>query len=121
MVAAVVVLSSYGDFRRIVQVALGNATDGGRHGCRKQCDLAILWGLLQHPLHIVDKAHAQHFIGLVEHQGFEIVELDVAAAHVIHDPSRGADDDVDAALQGANLGAVVLSTVYRQHVETFGL
>ena len=40
---------------------------------------------------------------------------------MIHDPAGRTDDDVHAALQGADLGAVFLATVNRQDVEIFQL
>jgi hypothetical protein len=44
----------------------------GRHGRREQRDLAGWRCLLEHCLDIIDEAHAQHFVGLVEHQALEL-------------------------------------------------
>ena len=37
---------------------------------------------------IVDEAHVEHAVGLVEHNGLDIVELDGAALHVVAQASR---------------------------------
>jgi hypothetical protein len=52
---------------------------------------------LQHPLDVVDEAHAQHLVGLVQHQGLQQrIEVEGALAHVVHDPARGAHHHLGA-------------------------
>ena len=52
----------------------------------------------QDPLDVLDEAHAQHLVGLVEHDGLDAREVERAAPQVVHDAARRADDDVHAAL-----------------------
>ena len=88
----------YGYLPRLPQVLARYAQDILRHGRRKQRYLAILRGLFEHPLDILDKAHAQHLVGLVEHQRLELIQFQRALAHVIDDASGGAHHHVYAAL-----------------------
>ena len=49
------------------------------------------------------EAHVHHAVGFVEHEHLELREVADAAAHVIEQPARRGDDDVDAGLEGALL------------------
>ena len=84
---------------------------------REQRDLATVRRLLEDPLDIVDEAHAQHLVGLVQHQGLQVLQHQASAAHVIHDAAGRADHDLHAAPQRACLATVFLATVDRQHLE----
>jgi len=57
------------DSARAFKVGLGNFPDRCRHGCREQRGLMLVRGVPQDPLHVVEEAHSQHLVGLVEHQG----------------------------------------------------
>ncbi len=105
------------DFFGLLQVGLGDAPDRGRHGGREQRDLARFRGLLEYGLDIVDEAHAQHFIGLVEHQGGEFRQVQGAAFQMVDHPPRGAHHHVHAALERRQLRGIALAAVDRQHVE----
>ena len=65
----------------------------------KERHLLLLGHLAQDALDVVDEAHAQHLVGFVDDDGFELVELERLAAQVILDPPRRADDGVHAAAQ----------------------
>ena len=104
-------------FGRIHQVRRGDALDDGRHGGREQGRLMAVRRFFQDAFDIVDKAHAQHFIGFIQHQRFQLGQVERTLVQVIDDAARGADDDVHAAAQGRQLRAVALAAVDRQHVE----
>ena len=106
-----------GDFDRVLQVALRDAADHRRHGRREQRDLAVRRRRLEHLLDVVDEAHAQHFVGFVQHQELQLGQVQRALVQVIDDAARGADHDVHAAAQGLQLRAVALAAVDRQHLE----
>ena len=108
----------YGDFLRVAQVALGDAADGIGHGGGKQRYLALGGGLLQDPLDIVDEAHAQHFIGLVQNQGLQLAQLERAPPHVIHYPARCTHHHVHTPFQLAQLAAHIGAAIDGQHMET---
>ena len=112
---------SNGDFRRVTQIGLGDAADLAGHGRREQRDLTRFRHFLQHGLDIVDEAHAQHFVGFVQHQRLEFRQVQGAAVEMIDDPARGADHDMHAALQRLQLRVVALAAVDRQHVEAGNL
>ena len=46
---------------------------------------------------VVDEAHVEHAVGLVEDQHFELRQVDAAAFDVVHQPARRRDQQVDAA------------------------
>ena len=104
-------------FGRVHQVGGGDALDDGRHGGREQRRLMAFRGFLQDAFDVVDKAHAQHFIGFVEYQGLQLGQVERTLVQVIDDAAWRADDDVHAAAQGRQLRAVALAAVDRQHVE----
>ena len=106
------------DLLRCVQIAPGDALHLFWHGCRKEGCLTAVGGLLQDPFDFFEKAHAQHFVGFVEHQRTQIVELERPPAHVIHQPARRAYDHLHTALELANLTTIVLAPINRQHVES---
>ena len=106
------------DLDRVLQVVASDALDGRRQGGGKQDELVRDRGFLQNPFHIIDEAHAQHFIGLVQYQAAQGFEFERPASHVVHDAPGGAHDHLWTALQPAQLGAVILTSVDGQHVET---
>ena len=56
-------------------------------------------------LDVLDEAHVEHLVGLVEHDGLELVQAQRAAVHEVDGAARGGDDDVDALLQRLPLRA----------------
>ncbi len=105
------------DFTWVAQVAVGYAADRVRHGGREQCSLPFSGRVLENPFDIVDEAHAQHFVGLVQHQCGEVFEDQAFALDVVDDAAGGADDDMGTALELAKLHDHALSAVKRQDVE----
>lgn len=103
------------DLSWIVEVFLGEATDLRRHGGREEHDLTGAGELLKHPLDIVDETHAQHFVGLIKHEGPQTGNIQSALADVVHDPARGTDDDLDAPTQLLDLVPEIDPAVNRQY------
>ena len=99
-------------------MARGDAADLLRHGGREQGDLPAGRRLFEDPLHVIDEAHAQHFIAFIQDQGAQHVELQGAAAHMVHHASGRAHHHVHATLQGTNLYTVILAAVNRQDMKT---
>ena len=87
------------DFLRVAQVTPRYTLNFPGHGRRKQRHLALFRDLLQDPFDIVDKAHAQHLIGLIQHQGLQVIEFEGTFAHMVHDPARRTHNSVNAPLQ----------------------
>ncbi len=92
-------------------VALGQFGDARRNGGREERGLPLGRHLLEDPLDVLDEAHVEHLVGLVEDDGADAVEVEGAAAHVVHDAAGRADDDVDALAQGAELALDRLAAV----------
>ena len=105
------------DFLRLAQVLARHAADHIRHGGREQRGLARRRRVFEDPLDVVDEAHAQHFVGFVQHQHRQVVEHQALALEVVHDAAGGADDDVGTARKSAQLHHHALSAVDRQDVE----
>ena len=105
------------DLFGLLQVLLGHATDLLRHGGREQGNLTTGRALIHDPVHVVDEAHAQHFVRFVQHQGFQAGEVQVLATDQVHHAARGTHDNLGTATQGAGLGFVGSAAVDGQHVE----
>ncbi len=94
-----------------------NALDLFRHGRGEQRCLAGARRLLENPLHVVDKAHAQHLIGFIQHQAGDLIELKGAALDVVGDAPGSTYDHVHAPPQRLDLAVVLLAAVDRQDVK----
>ena len=119
MVWAVTALFSDGYFDRIAQIFLGDLANIWRHGCRKKGGLFSAGKLLENPFDIVEKTHSEHFVSFIEDQAVNAFSFKSAAAQVIHNSARGADHDLHAFVQLAQLNIVVLATENSQYVEVF--
>ena len=74
--------------------------------------------MFEHPFDIIDEAHAQHFISLVQHQGAKTGEIEGALTHVVHHPAGGAHHDLNAAFELMDLVAEISAAVDRQGAYT---
>ena len=99
------------DRDRVPQVPPGEPRDRPRDRGREQRRLVDLGQRAEDPLEVVGEAHVEHLVGLVEHDGLDLVEADRPALEVVDRAARRRDDDVDAArepveLRGDRLAAV---------------
>ena len=106
-----------GDLDGILQVLAGDLFDGGRHRRAEQGRQAIIRGARRDRLDVLSKAHAQHFVGLVEDQHAHVRQVQRTLLDEVDDAARGADDDLGAALEGADLRAVRRAAVDGDDVE----
>ena len=104
------------DLFGVVQVLLRDPADLRRHGRGEERDVLVVGGVGEDRLDVLGEAHVEHLVGLVEHQEAQLGEVERALLEVVHDPARGADDDVHAAAQRAELDAVRLAAVHGQDV-----
>ncbi len=65
-------------------------------------------------LHIVDKAHIKHPIGLIQHQHFDGPQVNRAPLKMIHQPPRCSHHNIHPATQGPNLVFHTDAAVHRQ-------
>ena len=73
---------------------IGDVQDGLGHGGGEQRRLMGVGNLAQYQLHVLPEAHVQHLVRFVQHYHVHIVQLDRAAAHMIHHAPRGSHDDL---------------------------
>ena len=67
--------------------------DRGRHRGGEQQRLALLGRGGEDFADVIYKAHVEHLVSLVQHHGFQLVQQQRAAPHVIHDAPRRAHHD----------------------------
>ncbi len=68
------------------------------------CDLA----------HVRPETEGKHFVGFVEDQDLELVEVHAAVTDMVEDPTRGAHDDVCAGFEAVDLRAVADPAINRE-------
>ena len=76
------------------------------HGGGKQQRLPLLGQGMDDAAHVVDEAHVQHPVRLVQHEDFHPVQPDDALTHQVHQAAGAGDDDVRALVQGLGLRAL---------------
>ena len=79
---------------------------GGEH-----TQIPAVGDLVQNAGNIVDKAHIQHPVRLVQHHGSHILQRHGTALHVVAEAARGGHHDLGTALQGVDLLADGLAAV----------
>ncbi len=74
------------------------------------------WGILLEDVgDILDKAHVQHPVGLVQHHGLHLVQADGPTLHVVHEPAGGGHHDLGALFQLGDLPVNGLAAVEAGH------
>ena len=102
---------------RVLQVLAGDLFDGRGHRRAEQGRQAIIRGARRDRLHILSKAHTQHFVGLVEDQHAHVRQVESALLNEVDDATRSADDNLSTALERTDLRAVGRATVDGNDVE----
>ena len=102
---------------RVARVFLDQLLDRARDGGGEENRLPLLGRGLENQFDVVAETHVEHDVHLVEDDHLDGVEPERAAAHVVHDAARRADDDVRALAQPEELAVVGLAAVDRQRVE----
>ena len=77
------------------------------HRGREEERLPLCGQQRQDAADVVDEAHVQHAVGLVEHEEADFVQRDVTLPDEVQQPARGGDQQVHAALQRIDLRALV--------------
>ena len=102
---------------RLRHVAAGEIDDLPRHGGGEEHGLALRGDHRDDALDIGQEAHVEHLVGLIEHEHLDMREVEVATVGEVDDAARGADDDVDAVLQGLDLRLVRAAAVDGQDAD----
>ncbi len=110
---ALVVRRGGADVGGLRHVAASEADDRARHGRREQHGLALGRQHVDDLLDVGQEAQVEHLVGLVENQALDVLEVQLLLAREVEQAARGADDHVDALLQGLDLGLVGPAAVDR--------
>jgi len=76
-----------------------------RHGGGKQGDTAVRLNCGEDMLHILQKAHIQHLVRLVQDEPVNGGKLQNLPFHQVHNPAGGPHDNLDAPFQLNDLGS----------------
>ena len=90
----------------VVEQGVHQLGDLRGHGGGEQHGLLLAGQPLEDLLHVVDEAHVQHPVGLVQHEDFQLVQLDEALLVQVHEPARSGHQDVHPPAQGLHLGVL---------------
>ena len=102
-VGLVLFLRLHGDLLGVALIHPADVHDLARDGRGEHAEVAAALELVENARHIVDKAHVEHAVGLVEHNGLDIVELDGAALHVVAQAAGGGDNDLRTLFERVDL------------------
>src|SRR4051812_33026473 len=91
------------DVRGLVHERPGQRHDRAGHRGREQHRLPLGRHHAEDPLDVGQEAQVEHLVGLVEHEHAHLAEDQVTLLGQVEQPARGADDDLDAGLQGLHL------------------
>jgi hypothetical protein len=95
------------DAHGVLLVALGELGNGSRHGCREHQRAALGRCGVEDEFQVFAEAEVEHLVGFVEDGGLQFRHVERAAADVVAEAARRADDDMGTAIQRAALGADV--------------
>lgn len=102
-IGLILLLGLHGDLLGVALVHPADVHDLARDRRGKHAEVAAGSQLVQNARHIVDEAHVEHAVGLVEHDGLDVVELDGAALHVVAQAARRRDDDLRVLFERVDL------------------
>ncbi len=108
---ALVVRRRGADVRGLRHIAARETDDRARHGGREQHRLAAGRQHVDDLLDVGQEAQVEHLVGLVEHEGPDVLEVELLLAGQVEQAARGADDHVDALLEGLDLRLVRAAAV----------
>ena len=83
---------------RVDHEAAGEGHHGAGHGRGEQHGVSVLGDAGQQRLDVGQEAQVEHFVGLVEDDGFDAGQVQVAFAQQVDEAAGRAHDDVGAAL-----------------------
>lgn len=103
------------DLHRVPLIDPGDVHDLAGDGRGEHAQVLPVGDLLENMGHVFDKAHVQHPVGLVQHDGLDLLQADGAALHVVHEPAGGGHDDLGAFFQDVDLPVDGLAAVQTSH------
>ena len=82
------------DDQRVFRDAAGHVANHAVQRCREQHGLTAFWRRVHDFFDVVDETHVQHAVGFVQHQDFQLREVDLARIHVVDQTARGGDQNL---------------------------
>ena len=116
-VRVLLVVAHGADVRRLAHVAPGQGHDGAGHGGGEEHRLAGGRGEREQLLDIGQEAQVEHLVGLVEDDDAGVAEVEVTLLREVDEPTGGADDDLDTALERFDLRLVGATAVDGEHAD----
>ena len=116
-IGLILLLGLHGDLLGVALVHPADVHDLARDGRGEHTEVAAGWDLVQNTGHVVDEAHVEHSVGLVEHNGLHPVEPHGAALHVVGQAARGRHNDLRLFLQRVDLLANGRAAVEAHHAD----
>ena len=95
------------DLDRLLQVLGGEVLDRRGHGRRPQQHGVLLQQAGEDEVHVLDEAHVEHLVGLVEDDGAHLLQVDAGVPDQVDEAARRGHEDVDAVVELALLHADV--------------
>ena len=102
---------------RVPEMLLGDGLDAIGHRRAEERYLPRIGRLAEDGLHVLEKAHAEHLIGLVEHDHLEGAQVQRAPLEVVEDAARCPHDHGYALAQRRELRAVGGAAVDRDDAD----
>ena len=106
-----------GDALGVAHVPAGDPLDLSRDRGREQAGLALLGAGREDRPDVLEEAHREHLVALIEDHRVDLREVEGAATDVIEDPAGGAHDRVDSGLERVELRSHGRAAVDREHVD----
>ena len=92
---------------RVAKDGVGEPLDLPRHRRREEEGLPLRGELVDDPADVVDEAHVEHPVGLVEDERFDGPQRHESLRHQVEEASGRGDEDVDPPPEGLRLRALV--------------
>ena len=73
--------------------------------------------IVQNLVDVLFETKLEHLISFIEHQGFEVLEVNISSFNVIENSSGGSDKDIDTVSELSDLFFDVDSAVHRHDLE----
>ena len=94
------------DVLRVHEEVKGQLFHLGRHGCGKEKGLALVRQAADDLPYVVNKAHVEHPVGLVQDEDLDPIQTHEALAYQVQQAARAGDNNVRAAVKGFHLAAL---------------
>ena len=106
-----------GDLHLVALVHPADSHDLLRDRRGEQAEVRTVLDAVENFRHIIEEAHVQHAVRLVENDGLDAVEAQVLAVIVVHEATRRRHDDLRMLLQAADLRLKPLAAIDDRHTD----